>query len=111
MKLKHWHTLPFFLIGGIHLIKITTDRSEFAARTDPEMNLSLQLPAALSQLKSVSLSPKDAIRAPHNHLAVPHHMPQLQQVSVALFSPASDESCPSTLPEEMGKVGATSVTI
>lgn len=41
MKLKYWHKLPFFLIGGIHLIKITTDCSESAARTDPEMNLSL----------------------------------------------------------------------
>lgn len=51
MKLKYRHTLPFFLMGGIHRIKITTDCSEFAARTDPEINLSLQLPAALNQLK------------------------------------------------------------
>lgn len=58
MKLKYWHTLSFLLIGGIHLIKITTDCSEFAVRMDTEMNLSLQLPAPLHQLMCQSFSSK-----------------------------------------------------
>lgn len=85
MKLKYRRTPPFFLMGGIHLITITTDGSEFAARTDPEMNLSLQLPAGLSQLKCQSVAPKDALRAPHTHSAVPLHVTQLQQFQWHFF--------------------------
>lgn len=88
MKLKYRHTLPFFLMGGIHRIKITTDCSEFAARTDPEINLSLQLPAALNQLKCQSLAPKYALRTPHKLLGCTTPHATTTTGFVVLFPPA-----------------------